>query len=185
MINETLDELRDGISKAHDSLKRELAKLRTGRASASMLDSVRVDYYGTPTPISQLASVTVPEARLLMVKPWDKTTITLIERAIMMSGVDLNPQNDGELIRIPVPSLTEDRRKGIVKLAKDHGEKCKVAIRSVRHEAKDMLEAFKKDGDFGEDEVDRALKKVEEIVQEGNSRTDEIIGKKEKQIMEI
>lgn len=185
MIDETIEELSAAIAKAHEALKRDLSRLRTGRASADMLDSIRVDYYGTPTPINQLASVTVPEARLLMIKPWDKSTIVLIEKAIMTAPIDLNPQNDGEIIRIPVPSLTEERRKDLVKVAKDHGEKCKVVIRAARHDAKDMMETLKKDGEFGEDEVDRAMKKVEAIVQEGTARTDEIIAKKEKDIMEI
>ena len=159
--------------------------MRTGRANPQLLESIRVDYYGTPTPISQMAAVTVPDARMLMIKPWDKSSIILIEKAIMMSPIDLNPQNDGEIIRIPIPALTEERRRDLVKVARDFGEKCKVAIRAARHDAKSMMEAFKKDGDFGEDEVDRAMKKVEAIVQEGNARTDEIIDNKEKDMMSI
>lgn len=185
MIDETLGELQDGIAKAHDALKRDLGKLRTGRASADMLETVRVDYYGTPTPINQMASVTVPEARLLVIKPWDRSAIQLIEKAIQTSPLELNPQNDGEIIRIPIPPLTEERRRDIVKVARDYGEKCKVAIRAARHDAKDMLESLKKEGEAGEDEVDRAMKKLESIVQEGTARTDEIVARKEKDVMEI
>lgn len=185
MIEETIQELEDGIAKAQDALKRELARLRTGRASASLLDSIRVEYYGSMTPLNQMASISVPEPRLIVVKPFDKSTIQTIEKAIMTSPVDLNPQNDGEIIRIPVPALTEERRKDLVKVARDHGEKCKVAIRASRHDARDMLETMKKDGDFGEDEIDRALKRVESVVQDGNASTDAIIAKKEKDILEI
>lgn len=185
MIDETIEELQAGIAKAHDALKRDLGKLRTGRASADMLESIRVDYYGTPTPINQMASVTVPEARLLMIKPWDRSAISLIEKAIQMSPLELNPQNDGELIRIPIPALTEERRREIVKVARDYGEKCRVAIRAARHEAKDMLEALKKEGEAGEDEVDRAMKKLEAIVQDGTAKADEIVSRKEKDVMEI
>lgn len=185
MIDETLEELKDAIGKAHESLKRDLAKLRTGRASADMLDTVRVDYYGSPTPIGQMASVTVPEARLLVVKPWDRSTISLIERAIQTSPLELNPQNDGEIIRIPVPSLTEDRRRDIVKVAKEYGEKCRVAIRAARHSAKDMLAELEKEGEAGADEVERGMKKLEAIVQEANARADEIVSRKEKDVMAI
>jgi ribosome recycling factor len=185
MIDETLAELQDGIAKAHEALKRDLAKLRTGRASPDMLDTVRVDYYGTPTPIQQMASVTVPEARMLVIKPWDRSSISMIERAILTSPLDLNPQNDGEIIRIPIPALTEQRRRELVKVAKDYGEKCRVAIRAARHEAKDMLEELKKEGGAGEDEVDRAVKKLEATVAEGNAKVDEIVARKEKDVMAI
>lgn len=185
MIDETLEELKDAIAKAHESLKRELGKLRTGRASADMLESIRVDYYGSPTPINQMASVTVPEARLLVIKPWDRSAISLIERAIQTSPLELNPQNDGEIIRIPIPSLTEERRRDIVKVARDYGEKSRVAIRAARHDAKDILETLKKEGEAGEDEVDRAMKKLEAIVSEGTAKADEIVSRKEKDIMEL
>lgn len=185
MIDETLEELKDAIGKAHEALKRDLTKLRTGRASPDILDSLRVDYYGTPTPLNQMASVTVPEARMLIVKPWDKSTIQLIEKAIATSPLDLNPQNDGEIIRLPIPMLTEERRKEITKVVRDYGEKCKIAIRAARHDAKGILETLKKEGEVSEDDADRAMKKVEATVQEGNSVTDDIVSKKEKDVMEI
>jgi ribosome recycling factor len=185
MIDDAINELHAAISKAHDSLRKELSRLRTGRANPEVLDSIRIDYYGTPTPIAQMASVSVPEARMIVIKPWDKSSIALIEKAIAASPIELNPQNDGEIIRLPIPSLTEERRKDLVKVARDHGEKCKVAIRAARHDAKDFIESLKKEGDVGEDEADRAQKKVESIVQDGTGKTDEIIAKKEKDIMEI
>lgn len=185
MIKETLEELKDSIEKAQSALKRDLSRVRTGRANPAMLESIKVDYYGTPTPINQMASISVPEPRMMVVKPWDKSSLQLIEKAIMSSPVDLNPQSDGEIIRLPVPSLTEERRRDLTKLARDHGEQCKVAVRAARKDARDMLDSMKKDGDVGEDEADRALKKVEEIVHGGNVRVDEIVAKKEKDIMVI
>ena len=185
MIDEAHQELKDAIAKAHDSLKKELSRLRTGRASADMLDSIRVDYYGTPTPITQMASVSVPEARMMIVKPWDKSTLSLIEKAIRTSSVDLNPQNDGEIIRLPVPALTEERRKDLVKVVRDHGEKCKVAIRAARRDAREFIETLKKEGEVGGDAADRAMKEVEAVVQAGGTRTDEIVAKKEKDVMAV
>jgi len=175
MIDEAIQELKDAIAKAHEALKRELAKVRTGRANPDVLESIRVDYYGSSTPINQLASVSVPEPRMLVSKPWDKSTIALIEKAIQTSPIELNPQNDGEIIRIPTPPLTEERRRELTKVVRDYGEKCKVSIRAARHDAKDLLEELKKEGEVGQDEADRAMKKVEGVVQEGTQRTDEIV----------
>ena len=122
---------------------------------------------------------------MMVVKPWDKSTLQIIEKAIMTSSIDVNPQNDGEIIRLPIPQLTEERRKTLVKVARDHGEKCKVAIRAARRDAKDFIDTLKKEGDVGEDEADRALKEVEAIVQAGGARVDEIVAKKEKDVMVI
>ena len=185
MIEDTLNELRQAIGKAHDNLKRELARLRTGRASPDLLDSLRVDYYGTPTPIAQMASVAVPEPRLLTIKPWDRGSLKLIEQAIVTSPLGLNPQNDGEIIRLPIPPLTEERRKEFAKLARGTGEDCKVAIRKARHECKDMLAQIEKDGDASQDDVERAMKAMEEIVKEGGGKVDEIVAAKEKDIMTV
>jgi ribosome recycling factor len=185
MIEETLSELRDSIAKAHEALRRELSRLRTGRATADLLDSIRVDYYGTPTPVAQMASVTIPEPRLLVIKPWEKGQIKAIESAIQQSSLGLTPQNDGTVIRLPMPPLTEQRRKDLAKAAKGHGEDSKVAIRKARHECRDMLAEIVNDGNASEDEVDRATKKMEEIVQEGVAKVDEIIATKEKDIMTI
>jgi ribosome recycling factor len=132
MIEETIEELNSAIGKAHDALRRELSKLRTGRAHPSLLESIRVDAYGSPTPIAQMATVNVPEARMLTIKPWDKTQLKAIEKALVQSPLGLNPQNDGEIIRVPLPPLTEERRKELVKLAKRAGEDSKVTIRKAR-----------------------------------------------------
>lgn len=185
MIDDVLGELKESIEKAYAALKRDLAKLRTGRAHPNMLDSLRVDYYGQPTPIAQMASVNVPEPRLLTVKPWDKSQVKALDKAIRESDLGLNPQVDGELIRVPIPPLSEERRKDLVKLARKQGEDCKVAVRHARHEAIDMLDDIKKDGGASEDDVDRAKKKVEEIVSEAGQTVDSIISAKEKDIMEV
>jgi ribosome recycling factor len=185
MINETLDELKGGIAKAHEALKRELSRLRTGRATPDLLDSIRVDYYGTPTPLAQMAHVNVPEPRLITVKPWDKSQIKAVEKALRESDLGLNPQPDGDLIRIPLPPLTEERRKEFVKIAKKYGEECKVTIRKARHEAIDMLNQIETDGEASADAVDRSKKKVEESVADGAKQVDTMIASKEKDIMEV
>ena len=185
MIEEILQELSASIGKAHEALRRDLGKLRTGRANAALLDGIRVEYYGSFTPIAQMANVAVPEARMLTVKPWDKSTVKAIEKAIVEAGLGLNPQTDGDFIRIPMPHLSEERRKELVKLGRKSGEECKIAIRKSRHDAKDMLDALSEGGDAGEDEVSRALGKVEEIIKAGTAQVDDIVAKKEKDILEI
>lgn len=185
MIEDAISELQEGIQKAHEALHRDLSRLRTGRANPDILESLRVDFYGTPTPISQMATITVPEPRMLAVKPWDKTQVRAVEKAIMESNLGLNPQSDGELIRLPLPMLTEERRKDLVKLARRSGEDCKVAIRKARHGAKDILDALQEEGSASEDDCDRARKRVEEVVQAGQTKTDEIVSKKEADIMEV
>lgn len=185
MIDETLEELQQAIGKAHEALRRDLSKLRTGRANPDILSGLRVDYYGTPTPIQQMAAVNVPEPRMLTIKPWEANQLKAIEKAIMESDLGLNPQNDGEIIRLPLPPLTEERRKELTKVARKQGEDCKVAIRKARHDAKDMLDTLEKDGDVGQDEADRARKKLEEIVQTGTGKVDEIVQKKEKDILTV
>ncbi len=185
MISETLEELKVGIQSAHEALKRELAKIRTGRANPDILDSVRVDYYGSMTPLKQLASISVPEARMLLLKPFDRTTIKAIETAIVQANMGLNPSNDGEVIRLPMPALTEERRRDLVKVAKSKGEDCKVAIRKSRHEAKDMLDQLQKDGEAGKDDVERGKKEMEEIVKGGTGTVDDMVARKETDIMAV
>ena len=185
MLEEILGDLKTSIGKAHEALKRDLGKVRTGRAHAGMLDSVRVDYYGVSTPLGQMATVSVPEARMITVKPWDKSAVKLVEKAIRDSDLGLNPQTDGDLIRLPIPPLTEERRKEMVKVAKKVGEECKVAIRKCRHDALDLASAVESDGDASADDVDRAKKKVEELVTEGTRTVDTIITNKEKDILEV
>src|SRR3954468_5067444 len=185
MLDEVFKELRAGIEKAIEALRRDLAKVRTGRAHAGMLDGIRVDYYGVPTPLQQMATVAVPEPRLITIKPWEKGQSKAIDKALRDSDLNLNPQVDGELIRIPIPSLTEERRKEMVKLTKKNGEECKVAIRKHRRDANEMVATLDNDGDVSGDEADRAKKKVEEMVAEGIKQVDHIIAAKEKDILEV
>lgn len=185
MLDDVQKELVSSIGKAHEVLKRDLGKLRAGRANPSLLDGIRVDYYGTMTPLSQMAHVNVPEPRLITVKPWDKTQVKPVEKAIRESDLNLNPQTDGDLIRIPLPPLTEERRKEFVKIARRYGEECKVTIRKARHEALDMLNEIDAEGGAGGDEVDRAKKKTEETVSDAVKTVDTIIAQKEKDIMEV
>jgi ribosome recycling factor len=185
MLEDVHKELIVSIGKAHEALKRDLGKLRAGRASANLLDGIRVDYYGTMTQLSQMANVSVPEPRLITVKPWDKSVVKAVEKALRESDLNLNPQTDGDLIRIPLPPLTEERRKEFVKIAKKYGEECKVAIRKSRHDALDMLTAIDNDGEASSDDVDRAKKKAEETVADGVKTVDQIVAHKEKDIMDV
>jgi ribosome recycling factor len=185
MINEFQKELSGAIAKSHEALKRDLTRLRAGRANASLLDGIKADYYGTPTPLSQMAHVNAPEARLITVKPWDKTQVKAVDKALRESDLGLNPQIDGDLVRIPLPPLTEERRKEFVKIARKYGEDCKVAIRKARHDTLDLLAQLESDGDASADEVDRAKKKVEETIQEAVKHVDAMITNKEKDILEV
>ncbi|MBV9947837.1 MAG: ribosome recycling factor [Myxococcales bacterium] len=185
MINDLQKELVSSIGKSQDALKRELTKLRAGRASAALLEGVKVDYYGTPTPLAQMAHINVPEPRLLTVKPWDKTQIKAVEKALRESDLGLNPQVDGDVVRLPLPPLTEERRREFVKVARKYGEECKVAIRKARHDALDMLTQIEAEGAASADEVDRGKKKVEETIQDAVKQVDGVIANKEKDILEV
>jgi ribosome recycling factor len=185
MINDVQKDLASSVGKSHEALKRELTKLRAGRANASLLDGIKVDYYGTPTPLTQMAHINVPEPRLLTVKAWDKTQVKAVEKALRESDLGLNPQVDGDVVRIPLPPLTEERRKEFVKIARKYGEECKVGIRKARHDALDMLSQLETDGESSADEVDRGKKKVEEIVTDGVKHVEAMISAKEKDILEV
>jgi ribosome recycling factor len=185
MVEETLQELKTAIVKAHDALKRELSKIRTGRANPALLDSIRVDAYGAPTPIAQLATVSVPEARMLIIKPWDKSQIKAIEKALVQSPLGLTPMNDGEIIRLPMPALTEERRKELTKIVKRAGEDTKVVVRKARHDAKELIKGFVDEKDIGEDDGERAQKEIEELIQKANAEVDHIVARKEKDVLEV
>ena len=185
MLDDVHKELLGAIGRAHENLKRDLGKLRAGRANPNLLDGIKVDYYGTLTPLNQMANIGVPEPRLITVKPWDKTQVKAVEKAIRESEMGLNPQTDGDLIRIPLPPLTEERRREFVKVAKKFGEECKVTIRKARHEALDMLSEIDQAGDAQADEVDRAKKRTEDAVADGSKQVDAMIASKEKDIMEV
>jgi ribosome recycling factor len=185
MIEEVFEELKDALDKAHEALRTQLSKLRTGRAHPGMLDTIRVDYYGSRTPISQMAAIGVPEPRMLTVKPWEKGQVQAIDRAIRESDLGLNPQVDGDLIRVPVPPLSEDRRRELTKVAKKQGEECKIGIRKARHSALDMLAEMKKDGEASEDAIDRAKKRAEDLVSAAVSSVDDAVSAKEKEILTV
>jgi ribosome recycling factor len=185
MIQDVQAELVGSVGKSHDALRRDLTRLRAGRANASLLDGIRVDYYGTLTPLPQMAHVNVPEPRLIVVKPWDRSQIKAVEKALRESDLGLNPQVDADIVRVPLPALTEERRKEFVKIARKQGEECKVAIRKARHDAIDTLAQLEADGESSADDVERAKKKVEETIQDAIKEVDRIIATKEKDILEV
>jgi len=185
VLDDVHKELLGSIGKAQEALKRDLAKLRAGRATPSLLEGIRVDYYGALTPLAQMAHVNVPEPRLITIKPWDKTQIKAVEKALRESDLGLNPQADGDIVRVPLPPLTEERRKEFVKVARKYGEECKVSIRKARHDALDMLSSIENEGEASADEVDRAKKRAEDSIAEATKQVDGIVGNKEKDIMEV
>jgi len=185
MVNDVLKELQGNLDKAIDALKKDLGKVRTGRASVSILDGVRVDYYGTPTPLNQVASLNVPDPRLITIKPWEKSLIPEIEKSIRASQLGLNPSSDGEIVRLPMPPLTEERRKELVKMVKKMAEESKVALRGARRDANEMLKEFQKDKDITEDEEEQGLKRVQDATDGAVTKVDEIVAKKEKEILEV
>lgn len=185
MIKETIDDLKSSIKKAEESLRRELAKVRTGRANPDVLDGVRVEYYGTPTPLKQMASISVPEPRMILLKPFDRSTISTIERAIGAADLGLNPSNDGEIIRIPMPPLTEERRRDLVKQVHHRLEEARVAIRNIRRDVHNDMREYEKEKLVSEDD----LKRGEDQLQKLTDRFVEDVSKhgqtKEKEIMEV
>jgi ribosome recycling factor len=185
MANEVMNQAKDRMEKAIGGYTRELASIRAGRASASMLDRLTVEYYGAPTPISQMAGISVPEARLLVIQPYDKTILSDIEKAIMKSDIGITPSNDGSVIRLAVPALTEDRRKELVKLVKKEAEDAKIAIRNVRRDANEDFKKLEKGSDITEDELHRYGEEIQKLTDSQIVRIDEIAKNKENEIMEI
>jgi ribosome recycling factor len=185
MIESIYSETREKMSKTVAALENELKKVRTGRASLSLLDGIRADYYGTPTPLNQMASLSIPESRLITIQPWDVTAIKEIEKAILKSDLGLTPANDGKLIRISIPPLTEERRKEIVKLVHKMCEDKKIAIRNIRRDSNEMLKMLKKDGDISEDESFKSQDKVQKITDEHIGLVDDTFKNKEKEILEF
>lgn len=180
--------LNDGkkrMSGAISALDKEFGKLRTGRATTALVDSIVVDYYGTPTPISQLSSVSVPDSKTITIQPWDKGAFGAVEKAIQTSDLGLNPVNDGKIIRISIPPLTEERRKELVKVAKKYTEDAKIAIRNVRRDMNDALKKMEKDKDISEDDLRRGEGEVQKMTDEHVKKADEVVAAKEKEILEI
>ena len=185
MIEETYQETRERMGKTIAALENELKRIRTGRASTSLLDGIKLDYYGTPTPLNQTATVAVPESRLITIQPWDATIIKDIEKAILKSELGLTPMNDGKVIRISIPSLTEERRKELVKVARKMAEDNKVAIRNIRRDANEMLKDLKKEKEITEDDLFRSQDEVQKVTDQFISEVDELCATKEKEILEI
>ncbi len=185
MTNEIMSETRTRMQKAVEAVQHEMALIRTGRATTNLLDVVRVDYYGTHMPINQLATVGVPEARLLTIQPWDKSAIQAIEKAIMASGLGLTPSNDGTLIRLPIPQLTEERRRDLVRVVHKLAEEGRVSVRNARRDANEMLKEAEKEGEIPEDDGKKAQKHVQELTDEYIHKIDEVLKRKEAEIMEV
>lgn len=185
MVEELLAELKSGYDQAVVSLRREAAKIRTGRANPNILEGLRVDYYGTPTPVMQISAVKVADARMITIQPYEKSMLNAIEKAIMTSDLGLNPSNDGTLIRLPIPALTGERRREFTKQVKEIGEKTKIAVRNQRREINDMLKSVQKDGDITEDELKKGLAKVQDLTDEVTKKIDEVVAEKEKEILEV
>ncbi len=185
MIDDLQSDLQQQMEKAISGLKGEFSRLRSGRATPTLLEGVRVDYYGTQTPISQMANVNAPEPRLLVVQPWDQNALPLIEKAIQKADLGLAPQNDGKVIRLPFPPLTEDRRKELVKVAHKFGEECRVSIRNARRHGMDELKKAEKSKDIGQDDQKRGQEKVQELTDNYIKKVDELVEVKSKEILEV
>ncbi len=179
------EEMKESMEKAIGALEKSFSKVRTGRASLSLLEGIRVEYYGTPTPLNQVASLSIPESRLIVISPWDSSILGTIEKAIQKSDLGLMPQNDGKLIRLVIPALTEERRKELVRIVRKMAEECKVKQRNTRREANEQLKALKKANDISEDELYDAQEEVQKMTDRSIAKTDEILAVKEKEIMEI
>ncbi|WP_019242277.1 MULTISPECIES: ribosome recycling factor [Bacillus] len=185
MAKQVIASTKERMDKAVQSLSRELATIRAGRANASILDKVTVDYYGAPTPINQLAGISVPEARLLVIQPYDKTVLGEIEKAILKSDLGLNPSNDGSIIRIAIPALTEERRKELVKLVKKEAEESKVAVRNIRRDGNDDLKKLEKNNEITEDELRGYSDDIQKITDAHIVKIDDVAKEKEKEIMSV
>lgn len=185
MIELIYQETRESMDKSIDSLKNEFKRVRTGRASPSLLDGIRVEYYGTMTPLNQMASLSVPESRLITIQPWDVSVIKDIEKAILKSDLGLTPSNDGKLIRISIPPLTEEGRKQLVKVIYKKSEEHRIAVRNIRRDSNDLLKGLKKDGEISEDDAFRAQDQVQKITDKYIKLIDDVCKEKEKEILEF
>ncbi len=176
---------RSRMEKAVDDFRKELSTVRTGRANVSVLDHVRVDYHGTPMPINQLGTMSVPDASTIVISPWDAAAVPMIDKAIRTSDLGLNPTNDGKIVRVPMPSLTEDRRKEMVKHIHKVGENHKTALRNVRRDIKEAVEKLEKDKKMSEDDRKRAIDELDKLTQSETRKVDDLLAVKEKELMEI
>ncbi|RMF88498.1 MAG: ribosome recycling factor [Nitrospinota bacterium] len=184
MVEQVFKEVERKMRASVDTFRKELNGIRTGRASLSLLDGITVEYYGTPTPLNQVATLSIPESRLITIQPWDPSLIKEIEKAILRSDLGLNPSNDGKVIRIPIPPLTEERRKQLAKLVKKTAEEYRVAIRNIRREGNEQLKTMEKEKAISEDEHRRAMERVQKLTDEYIAKIDELSAQKEKEVME-
>ncbi|EKD50412.1 MAG: Ribosome-recycling factor [uncultured bacterium] len=185
MIDEIMLDTMSNMDKAITALQHNLSKLRTGRASLTVLDGIKIDYYGTLSPLNQVATLSIPEPRMITVQPWEPTFIATIEKAIEKANIGLNPTSDGKLIRLPIPQLTEERRLEIVKQLKNFGEDCRVAVRQARKEANDILKKMKKDSEITEDDFHNGSDQVQKTTDDYIAKVDALMAKKEKDIMQV
>jgi len=185
MIRETIESARKRMVKCIEDMQQILATIRTGRASVSILDNIHANYYGTATPLNQMATLSTPDPTLIVIHPWDPSTISTIEKAILSSDLGLNPTNDGKVIRLPIPPLTEERRKQLAKSVGQIAEQHRVALRQIRHDANDRLKAAQKEKTLSEDEEKDGLKKVQEITNEFVAKVDGLLKQKEQEILEL
>ncbi len=180
-----INDLKSKMEKSIEALRRDLSRVRTGRASLTLLDGIRVDYYGVPTPLSQVASLSVPESRLITIQPWDSKMIGEIEKSIQKSDLGLTPMSDGKVVRINIPPLTEERRKELVKVIKRMEEECKVALRNIRRDANEQLKTAKKDKEISEDDQFKLQEEVKKAMDKDIEKTEETVKAKEKEILEV
>jgi ribosome recycling factor len=185
VIDDTLLEAEEKMERAIEHAREELATIRTGRATPGMFSKIHIDYYGSPTPVSQMASITIPEPRMAIIKPYDASQLGAMERAIRDSDLGVNPANEGTQLRILLPQMTEERRRDMIKVARHKGEEAKVAIRNVRRKAKEELDRIVKDGEAGEDEGRRAEKDLEDLTHKYVAHVDEIVKHKETELLEV
>ena len=185
MYKAVIEDTEDSMKKTVEVVKKDFASLRAGRATPGLLDKITVDYYGTPTPINQLANVSVPEARLLVIQPWDKSVIPALEKAILKSDLGITPNSDGVVIRLAVPQLTEERRKDLVKVVKKKAEEGRVAVRNIRRDANDLLKSEQKDGNITEDDLRRSQDEVQKLTDKYIKDIDQVMANKEKEIMQV
>ena len=184
MLEETYNQLKKKMDSSLDVFRKNLGGIRTGRASASILDGISVDYYGTPTPLKQVATISIPESRLIAVQPWDVSILKEIEKTILASDLGLTPNNDGKIIRLPIPSLTQERRKELVKIVKRVAEDAKIAVRNIRREGNEQLKKAEKAKNVTEDECRKGIDQIQKITDDCIKNVDEISGKKEKEVLE-
>lgn len=185
MYNDVIKKARSGMDKAVEALKKDMTRVRTGRASTSLLDEVMVDYYGTPTPLNQVGTLSVPESRLITIQPWEKKLLPEIEKAIFKADIGLTPSSDGQLIRLVIPPMTEERRKEMGKLVRKMGEDAKVSARSARRDANDALKKLEKNKEISEDDQKRGEKEIQDLTDSYVVKIDELVAGKEKEIMVI